>query len=312
MTTSKEDVRDFLVSRRGKIAPDEAGLSHYGGNRRVPGLRREEVALLAGVSVDYYTRLEKGNLSGVSDSVLHAIADALRLQDAERSHLFDLARAATVSGGRTRTPPRSRVRLGLQLVLDGMRDMPAFVANGRMDVLAWNALGDAMYSGHFSADREAGRTPNFARFNVLEPAAQTFYGDWGKALDTTAAMLRTEVGRSPGDKLLSNLVGELCTRSDDFARRWAHHDVRIHRAGVKHFHHSQVGELVLHYEVLPVLADDGQVMTVYTAEPNSSTHHALQLLASLHATPEAQDRETRRPMTGPDGGVGDPEDEHTF
>lgn len=308
MTHSKQDVRDFLVTRRGKITPDQAGLAHYGANRRVPGLRREEVALLAGVSVDYYTRLEKGNLAGVSDSVLHAVADALHLDDAERSHLVDLARAANASPQRARPAPRSRVRIGLQLVLDGMRDMPAFVANGRMDVLAWNALGDAMYSGRFSADRDAGRVPNFARFNVLDPAAQEFYGDWGKALDTTASMLRTEVGRNPGDKKLSNLVGELSTRSDDFARRWASHDVRIHRAGVKHFLHPEVGELVLHYEVLPVIADDGQVMTVYTAEPQSPTHHALQLLASLYA-PSHENLPDATPATT---GVGDPEDEHTF
>jgi transcriptional regulator with XRE-family HTH domain len=146
MRHSKQDVRDFLVSRRAKVTPDQAGLSHYGGNRRVPGLRREEVAILAGVSTDYYTRLEKGNLSGASDAVLHAIADALLLDDAERSHLLDLARTANASPSRTRRPTRPRVRRGLQLVLDGMLGMPAFVANGRMDVLAWNDLGEAFYS----------------------------------------------------------------------------------------------------------------------------------------------------------------------
>ncbi len=289
MTVSKQDVRDFLVSRRGRIKPEDAGLTHFGGTRRVPGLRREEVAILAGVSVDYYTRLEKGHLSGVSDSVLHAVADALRLDEAERSHLLDLARASNARSPRAGTP-KSRVREGLQLVLDGMHDMPAFITDGRMDVLAWNALGDAMYSGHLSASQSSGTVPNFARFNVLDPTARTFYGDWHKALHTTASMLRTEVGRRSGDLELMRLIGELCTRSDDFARRWASHDVRIHRTGVKHFAHPEVGELVLHYEVLPVNADEGQVLTVYAAEERSPTHQALQLLASLHACTHDQAR----------------------
>ena len=306
---SKQEVRNFLVSRRAKVTPQQAGLSHYGGNRRVPGLRREEVALLAGVSLDYYSRLEKGNIAGVSDAVLNAISNALNLDEAERAHLHDLARAANSSSTRAGRASSRRVRVGLQLVLDGMVGMPAFVSNGRMDVLAWNDLAAAMYSPMFTA---AVSTPNFARFNILDPAAKDFYPDWGKVVETTARMLRTEVGRSPHDTDLSNLIGELSTRSEEFARRWATHDVRLHRAGVKHFRHPDVGELELHYEVLPVSADEGQTLTVYAAEPGSTTAESLQLLSNLAATsrieqPQANpSAEQQRPA-----GL-DPEDEHTF
>ncbi|MCL8027496.1 helix-turn-helix transcriptional regulator [Nocardioides bruguierae] len=308
MKPDKSEVRDFLVSRRAKVTPEQAGLSHYGGNRRVPGLRREEVALLAGVSIDYYTKLEKGNLSGVSDSVLHSVAQALQLDDAERSHLIDLARSANTSPARsTRRPTRRTVRAGLQMVLDQMPGMPAFVTNGRMEVLAWNALGDAMHSGLFTRELAAGRTPSFARFNALDEASQHFYVDWEKAIATTASMLRTEVGRCPGDPSLSALIGELCTRSDAFATQWARHDVRIHRSGLKHFVHPDVGELALHYEVLPVLADEGQAITVYAAEVGSPTHEKLQLLASMSATQRAE-----RIGLHVEDGAADPEDEHTF
>lgn len=309
VTHSRQEVRNFLVSRRAKVTPEQAGLSHYGGNRRVPGLRREEVALLAGVSLDYYARLEKGNLSGVSDAVLNAVSNALQLDEAERAHLYDLARAANASSTRVRRATPRRVRIGLQLVLDGMVGMPAFVSNGRMDVLAWNDLAAAMYSPMFTA---AVATPNFARFNILDPAARDFYPQWGKAVDTTASMLRTEVGRSPHDTDLSNLIGELCTRSDDFAQRWARHDVRLHRAGVKHFRHPDVGELELHYEVLPVSADDGQTLTVYAAEPGSATADALQLLSALAATSRTEQHQAAASAER-EGSVGvDPEDEHTF
>ena len=285
MRPSKQDVRDFLVTRRGKVTPEQAGLSHYGGNRRVPGLRREEGALLAGVSVDYYTRLEKGNLAGASESVLHSIASALQLDDAERAHLLDLARALDGgSAARPRRTPRSRVRPGLQLVLDGMAGMPAFVTNARMDLLAWNPLGGAFLGPLLDFAAATGTAPNFARFNVLDPAARDYYLAWDRACDTTASMLRTAVGQSPDDPELHALVGELCSRSDDFARRWARHDVRLHTSGTKTFLHPQVGELELHYEVLPVSADDGQAITVYAAERGSPSEDALRLLASLDAT----------------------------
>ena len=236
--------------------------------------------MLAGVSSDYYTRLEKGNLSGVSDGVLHAIADALKLDEAERMHLFDLARFATNSRAPKGTPA-TMIRPSVQLMLDGMTGLPAFVTNGRMDVLAHNQMAAVMYSPVFATT--AG-PPNFARFNFLDPAARQFYARWSDAADTTVSMLRTETGRNPHDKALYNLIGELCARSDEFSSRWAAHNVRLHRTGVKNFNHPEVGNLTLTFEVLDINADEGLTMTVYSAEPGSPTADALKFLASLAAT----------------------------
>ena len=169
--SNRADVRDFLVTRRARITPQQAGLTFYGGNRRVPGLRREEVAMLAGVSADYYTRLEKGNLTGVSDTVLEAVAGALQLNEAERLHLLDLARAANISPARAaRRKVPQQLRPSARLILDGMTDVPAFVRNGRLDVLAVNTLGRALYAPAFAAP---GRDVNLARFRFLDPWAAT-------------------------------------------------------------------------------------------------------------------------------------------
>ncbi|MEN3304715.1 MAG: hypothetical protein V7603_917, partial [Micromonosporaceae bacterium] len=231
---SRTDVRQFLASRRARITPQQAGLPAYGGARRVPGLRRAEVALLAGVSPDYYVRVERGNLTGVSDSVLDAIARALRLDEAETAHLFDLARAAnTTPRTRRRATPRE-VRPGVRQLLDAMTDAPAFVRNGRLDILAANRLGRAVYAPVFDTPV---RPPNLARFAFLDPRATEFYPDWDAAASTTVNLLRTEAGRAPHDRSLSDLVGELATRSDEFRTRWAGHDVRLHHTGVKHFRH---------------------------------------------------------------------------
>jgi hypothetical protein len=282
---SRNEVRDFLASRRARITPQQAGLPVYGGNRRVPGLRREEVAMLAGVSVDYYIRLERGNLSGVSDSVLEALVRALQLDDAERAHLFDLARAAG-PGGAVHRARRSapKVRPGLQRMLDAMTDAPAIIRDGRMDVVAANRLGRAMYWPVYQSPRPAGRPPNIARFQFLDPAGPGFFPEWNTAADITVALMRTEAGRDPYDKVLTDLIGELCTRSDDFRTRWARHNVRRHHAGTKTFHHPAVGDLVLDYESIDLAADGGLNMTVYTANPDSSSHDALRLLASWAAT----------------------------
>jgi transcriptional regulator with XRE-family HTH domain len=198
MTANRADVRSFLITRRAKITPEQAGLTFYGGNRRVPGLRREEVAMLAGVSADYYVRLEKGNLSGVSDSVLDAIAGALQLDEAERLHLRDLARAANASPARAarRRPPR-QIRPGIQLILDGMNETPAFVRNGRLDILAINALGRALYSPAFTGSAVP---VNLATFRFLDPAARDFYPDFDESAHTTVALLRTEAGRDPSTR----------------------------------------------------------------------------------------------------------------
>jgi transcriptional regulator with XRE-family HTH domain len=278
------EVREFLISRRAKVTPQQAGMPEIGA-RRVPGLRRGEVATLAGVSVEYYSKLERGAIAGVSASVLDAIARALQLDDAERAHLFHLAHAAdgTSAGMRPRRRPGKRwiPRPSLQWVLDRYT-APAIVRNGRMDLLATNHLGRAMHTSVY--DDAAGGQPNFARFTFLSlDAAHDFYPDWDGAADTCVAILRTEAGRDPHDKDLHDLVGELSTRSDDFRRRWSAHNVRYHGAGTKHFHHNDVGDLELAYESVDMISDPGLTLTLYAAEPASPTANALDLLASWTA-----------------------------
>jgi transcriptional regulator with XRE-family HTH domain len=277
---SKTDVREFLATRRARITPQQAGLATY-GRRRVPGLRREEVAMLAGVSTDYYARLERGNLAGVSDSVLEAIAEALHLDEAERAHLHDLARAANATPRTRRRPTGQRVRPGVQRILDGMTAVPAFVLNGRLDLLAANALGYALYSPVYA---DLTRPPNMARFTFLDPQAPAFFPNWDDAANTTVAMLRTEAGRNPYDHELSDLIGELSTRSETFRTRWAAHNVRLHRTGAKRFHHPAVGDLTLTFEVMELSADTGLTLTAYSAEPDTPSHDGLTLLASWAAT----------------------------
>jgi transcriptional regulator with XRE-family HTH domain len=281
---NRNDIRDFLASRRARITPGQAGLPDYGGHRRVPGLRREEVALLAGVSPDYYTRLERGNLSGVSAGVLDAIARALRLDEAERAHLADLARASNTPARARRRPATQRIRPGVQQLLDAMTDAPAFVRNGRLDVLTANRLGYALYSPVFD---DPARPANLARFAFLDPRATDFYPNWEDAANTTVALLHTEAGRDPYDRGLTDLVGELSTRSETFRERWAAHDVRLHQTGTKHLHHPVVGELKLGFEAMPLPADPGLTLTAYSAEPGTPAQDALRLLASWSATAEA-------------------------
>jgi transcriptional regulator with XRE-family HTH domain len=279
-TDVRTQVRDFLVTRRNRLAPEESGLPLFGGNRRVPGLRREEVALLAGMSVDYYVRLERGNLSGASDSVLESLAHALQLDEAERAHLYDLARASTTPAAR-RPKSASTVRPATLRVLDALATVPAYVRNGRFDILAANQLGRALYAPVFDSPLFAEHGPvNTARFCFLDPAAGDFWVEWDKAADDSVAFIRSEVGRSPHDRLLTQLVGELTTRSKDFAKRWARHDVKFHRAGIKRLRHPLVGELNLPYEAMDLSADAGLRLNVYTPEPDSSEAQALSLLSS--------------------------------
>ncbi|WP_123308247.1 helix-turn-helix transcriptional regulator [Cellulomonas sp. PhB143] len=290
----KAETREFLATRRARITPDKAGLPAYGGNGRVPGLRREEVAMLAGVSVDYYTRLERGNLGGVSEEVLEALAEALQLDEAERGHLFDLARAANASGAarsRARRAAAPALRPVVQRIRDSMDAMPAFVRNGRLDVLGANALGHALYAPLYdSPERIAKKPVNTARFQFLDPAAARAF--WGAKTDRLAhdavAILRAEAGRNPYDKQLTALVGELSTRSEDFRRLWASHDVRYHRTGTKVFHHPVVGTLELDYEALLLPADAGLQLNVYTAVPGSPSEDGLKVLASWAATAAAE------------------------
>jgi hypothetical protein len=278
----RDEVRDFLASRRARITPEQAGLPVYGSNRRVKGLRREELAMLAGVSVDYYTRLERGNLSGASDSVLEAIARALQLDEAEAQHLFDLARAAGPAPARTRRrSSQPKVRPSVQAMLDAMTGAPAVVRNDRLDILASNPLGRALYSELY---RDPVRPANHARFAFLDPRARDFWVDWERAANDTVGVLRAAAGRNPYDQALTALVGELSTRSEEFRTRWATHHVHLHLGGAKLINHPVVGRLELMYDSLELPADPGLTMLVYTAEKTSPTADALNLLASWAAT----------------------------
>jgi transcriptional regulator with XRE-family HTH domain len=296
---SRNEIREFLATRRARITPQQAGLATY-GRRRVPGLRREEVAMLAGVSTDYYARLERGNLTGVSDSVLEALARALGLDEAERAHLRDLARVAnTTSHTRRRPAPKQQIRPVVQRILDGMTAMPAIVLNGRLDLLAANRLGVALYSPVYA---DPTRPVNLARFCFLNPHAAALYPHWDDAADTTVAMLRIEAGRNPYDRGLSDLIGELSTRSETFRNRWAAHNVVLHRAGAKQFHHPVVGDLSLAYEVMELSADTGLTLTAYSPEPNSPSADGLALLASWAATQDQTNQEqTACPTPEPNG-----------
>jgi transcriptional regulator with XRE-family HTH domain len=274
----KDDIREFLATRRGRITPEQSGLPVYGANRRVTGLRREEVALLAGISVEYYTRLERGQVGGVSESVLDGVAHALQLDEAERDHLYRLVRTATTRRPARRAPARKRVRPTIQRMLDLM-PMPAYLRNGRFDILAANDLGRALYSPLY----EESPSPNSARFVFLSPEAPEFFLDFDKVQDDAVAFLRAEAGRDAYDKELQDLIGELSTRSERFRQRWAAHDVRYHRTGTKRLHHPLVGDLTLDFEAFDLPGDEGQRLNVYTAPPDSPTAQALDMLASWNA-----------------------------
>lgn len=283
---AKQEIRAFLTSRRARVTPEQVGLRTFGsGPRRVPGLRREEVASLAGVSIAYYTKLERGETSGVSDTVLDSLARALQLDDAERAHLFDLARSIdpTAAPRRRRRAPK-QLRPGVQRLLDAITT-PAYVRNGRMDILGANKLGEALYAPIFATPR---RPANSARFCFLNLEAKTFFVDWEKTADDAVAVLHGEAGRNPHDPELTELVGELSTQSEEFRVRWARHDVRYHDTGIKRIQHPLVGPLELSYEVMKFNADDELTMFVYTPEAGSKSEESLNLLASWTAADEAE------------------------
>ena len=283
LVETRKEISEFLTSRRARITPEQAGLATY-GSRRVPGLRREEVAVLAGVSVPYYTRLERGDMSGASEGVLEALARALQLDDAERAHLFDLARAAQPTGARPRRrQAKPRIRPEVQWTLDAITGAAAYVGNDRLDILAANELGRALFSEVYSMPS---RPPNHARFVFLDPRAEAFYPDWDRAARETAAILRSAAGRDPHDRDLSDLVGELATQSEAFRTHWAAHNVRFHAMAVKHLTHPAVGELSLSFNRLDIAADHGLTMFTYAAEPGSRSEEALNLLGSWAATVE--------------------------
>ena len=285
--TSRNDVRaeirQFLTTRRAKLTPAQAGLPAYGGRRRVPGLRREEVALLAGISIEYYTRLERGNARGVSDEVLEALARALQLDEVERAHLVDLVRTANAAHPARRRATPQRVRPSVQRLLDSMTGTAAFQRNDRLDILAANQLGYALYAPAFL---DPARPVNLARFIFLNSKSKEFYGDWDGIAHAAVGSLRAEAGRAPHDRALTELVGELSLRSPEFRVRWAAHDVDYYRSGTQPFRHPLVGDLSLDYDVLELPADPGLTIVAYTAEAGSPAQQGLDLLASWTSTPD--------------------------
>jgi len=269
----RDEIRDFLSSRRARITPEAAGLPAFGANRRVPGLRREEVAMLAGVSVDYYIRLERGDARGASDDVLDGIARALHLDADERSHLLDLIRRADL------LPPQRQegVRPAVRRMIDAMAGVAAMVRNRRLDILYANRLGRALYS---EAYKDPIRPANPARYVFLDESSRRFFADWERAADDMVALLRAETGRNPTDHLLVELIEELSVGSHEFSSRWTTHDVLFNRNGVARFHHPVVGDLTLDYEDLILPEDPGQTVLVFTAAPGSESQDVLMQLAA--------------------------------
>jgi transcriptional regulator with XRE-family HTH domain len=286
-----KDIKDFLMTRRARITPEQVGLPP-GGRRRVPGLRREEVARLAGVSIEYYTQIERGNVAGVSDDILRAVARALRLGEAEETHLFDLVRAVTGKADRTRSSRRTDPAIpdGVQALLDSMLTAPAIVINGHLDIVAANALGRALYAPVFA---QVKATPNLSRFIFFDAAAEQFFPEWAREADDVVALLRAEAARSPDSPAVSRLIDELATRSEQFRTSWAAHNVKAHRHGVKRFRHSEVGEMSLTYNVFDITSVGGLCLIGHTAEPHSRSDEALRLLASWTATDHEPNSDTR-------------------
>jgi len=286
---NRNEVRAFLTSRRAKLSTQQAGIPAH-GSRRVAGLRRGEVAALAGVSVEYYTRLERGNLGGASDSVLEAVARALQLDETEIAHLHHLARAAgpTPARVRARRDKAPEVRPAIRRVLESMTGVPAFLRNHRFDILAANSLGMALYAPMFAAS--AALPVNSMRFSFLNPHAQAFYPDWAQVGRSAVAALRIAAAQHPHDQQLMNLIGELSMRSDTFRTWWAAQDVYMHRHGVKRFRHPTVGELELAYEGLELSGDEGLTIVTYSAEPGTPSGDGLALLATWAATQETGSR----------------------
>lgn len=286
MSPKNPDVADFLRSRRGRLEPREVGLPSLATGRRVPGLRREEVAILAGVSVDYYTRLEKGNLAGVSEWVLDGISRALRLDVAERTYLFDLARAAGSAQRSTRrTRPRRAaptLRRGAADLVHAITEIPVIAHNRRLDVLAVNGLGSALFSSALSSPARSGTTApvNLARYVFLDPTAERFYLDLEDIADTCVGMLRAEAARVPHDTELATLIGLLSTHSELFARLWANHDVAAHDHGSKTMHHDLVGDIDLRFETVLLDPVQGHVVTFYYPAPDTAAVDQIRLLGS--------------------------------
>ncbi|WP_079252138.1 helix-turn-helix transcriptional regulator [Streptomyces sp. MP131-18] len=284
----------FLHSRRARLSPEAVGLIDYGGLRRVPGLRREELAQLAGVSVGYYTRLEQGQSPNASEAVLDALARVLQLDATERAHLHSLARRK--SRTRRRTKPE-QVRPSVQLMVDAFGGLPALVVGRYGDILTWNLTAHALLADHlaFDAPARAADRPNVARLVFLDPHARELYADWKQKSHDTVADLRLTVGKYPDDQNLEKLVGELSLRSKEFASLWAVHPVRSCERNTRDFQHPLVGPMTLTNELMSLPNDDGQRLSVFTAETGSPSEIALRLLADLAQDNAGGRREAKRP-----------------
>lgn len=290
MTSSTpEEIRTFLTTRRARISPEQAGVPVFGGQRRVPGLRREEVAHLAGVSTDYYAKLERGNTRGASAGVLEAIARALQLDDTERQHLLDLVEvSATPQHRRSRQRTSRTLAPGTRAVLDAI-SVPAFVQNARLDLIGSNRIGAALYD--LPDPARAGGTFNAARYAFLDARAADFYVDFDRARKNTVALLHQAAGRDPFDEQLIRLVGQLSTQSPEFRALWASHDVIRYQRGTKRYRHPTVGDLEFGYESFDLATEPGLTMLVYTIEAHSPTAERVALLGSW-TTPQVADNTT--------------------
>jgi transcriptional regulator with XRE-family HTH domain len=274
--SGKTELGDFLRVRRSQLRPQDLGLPTHGERRRVAGLRREELALLAGVSASYYTRLEQGQLTSASVEVLDAIARALQLDEPERRHLHDLARANR-RPSRNRRPAPERVNEATRQLLVALDHVPAMVLGLRSDVLAWNRMGHALFAGHLDiAAPDSARRPNMARLVFLDDNTRELYADWPAKGRTVVGHLRIVVGQHPDDEQLHALVGELIAKSDDFAALWNDHRLKVRNAVTFGMRHPLVGSMIVIQQTLGNGPDQNLVLT--TTEPNSSSHAAMTLL----------------------------------
>jgi transcriptional regulator with XRE-family HTH domain len=279
---AKSPLGDFLQTRRSQLSPEDVGVPTYGERRRVPGLRREELAMLAGVSVSYYTRLEQGQSQSASPEVLDALAKALRLDESERQYLHDLARTSG-KHGKAKRPAPERVSAPTLQLLDVMGDAPAIVLGRRTDVLAWNRLGHALFAGHLdpaAPDLPRGR-PNMSRLLFLDPHLRELYADWPSKARAAVGGLRLTAGQHPEDAALHALVGELSAKNTEFASMWADHRIKACTVADYEMHHPLIGSLTVTQQTLS--SGPGPVVVVATTEPDSPSRAALTLLAQATA-----------------------------
>ncbi len=289
--TTKSELGRFLQTRRAQLQPADVGLPMYDERRRVPGLRRDELAQLAGVSESYYTRLEQGQSLNASLEVLDALARALRLDETERRHLHDLAGTARKSGDSgPRRPAPERVNAATRQLLSSLGDTPAVVLGRYSDILAWNRTGHALFASHLDprSPDQAGRRPNTARLVFLDAHVRDLYDDWLKKARDVVGKLRFAVGQYPDDPILASLIGELVMRSKEFTALWSEHRVRDWDIATHRMCHPLVGPVDVIQQAMPLPHGRGQRIVIVTTEPDSTSRAALTLLAQL-TTPSAED-----------------------